>query len=97
MRKVSKIIKVLGKEKRKIGDGALEDLWLSDRLNRLKGKKMPNATVSKTFSVESVWDEKPLGYHVGWLGVHHEQVRYFLAPFLKSPFWKRGYWIEEFC
>lgn len=74
MRKVSKIVKVLGKEKRKIGDGALEDLWLSDRLNRLEGKKMPNATVSKTFSVESVWDEKPLGYHVGWLGVHHEQI-----------------------
>ena len=30
--------------------------------------------MSKTFSVESVWDDAPLGYHVGWLGVHHEQI-----------------------
>jgi len=74
LRKVSKIIKILEKQKRKVGDGALEDLWLSSRLNELEGKRMPNATISKTFSVESVWDDTPLGYHVGWLGVHHEQV-----------------------
>jgi hypothetical protein len=74
LRKVSKIIEVLKKEHRKIGDGALEDLWISDRLRRLEGAKMANATISKTFSVESVWDDAPLGYHVGWLGVHHEQV-----------------------
>jgi hypothetical protein len=74
LRKVSRIVKILEKEQRRIGDGALEDLWLSERLNRLEGKKMANSTISKTFSVESVWDKKPLGYHVGWLGVHHEQV-----------------------
>lgn len=74
LRKVSKILEVLGKERRRAGDSQLEDLWLSNRLNGLKGARMPNATVSKTFSVESVWDESPLGYHVGWLGVHHEQV-----------------------
>lgn len=90
LRKVSKIIKVLKKEKREIGDGALEDLWLSERLNRLEGRKMPNATVSKTFSVESVWDEKPLGYHVGWLGVHHEQVRNCPLLPLPPPHFGRG-------
>jgi hypothetical protein len=74
LRKVSKIIEVLKREHRKIRDGALEDLWISDRLRRLEGAKMANATISKTFSVESVWDDAPLGYHVGWLGVHHEQV-----------------------
>jgi hypothetical protein len=74
LRKVSKILKVLEKEKRRHGDGALEDLWLSSRLNDLQGAKMPNADMSKMFSVESVWDEAPLGYHIGWLGVHHEQV-----------------------
>jgi hypothetical protein len=41
---------------------------------KLEGAKLPHAKVSKTFSVEGVWDEKPLGYHVGWLGVHHGQV-----------------------
>jgi hypothetical protein len=74
LRKVSKIIKVLEKEKRTVGDGALEDLWLSTRLMQLEEARLPNATISKTFSVESVWDDTPLGYHVGWLGVHHEQV-----------------------
>jgi hypothetical protein len=84
LRKVSKIIKVLKREQRRIGDGALEDLWISDRLRMLEGAKMANATISKTFSVESVWDDAPLGYHVGWLGVHHEQVShsYFLEPHL---------------
>lgn len=74
LRKVSRIINVLQSEQRKIGDSGLEDWWLSDRMRKLPGARMANATVSKRFSVESVWDDKPLGYHVGWLGVHHEQV-----------------------
>jgi hypothetical protein len=77
LRKVSRILKVLEKEKRRHGDGALEDLWLTNGLKRLEGAQLPNATISKTFSVESVWDDATLGYHVGWLGVHHEQVRNF--------------------
>lgn len=80
LRKVSKIIQVLKAGDRKHGDGELEDLWLSNRLVKLSGSKMANASISKTFSVESVWDEKPLGYHVGWLGVHHPQV--YLSPIL---------------
>lgn len=74
LRKVSKILEVLKQQKRQDGDGALEDLWLSERIFSLTGSKMPNANISKTFSVESVWDDRPLGYHVGWLGVHHEQI-----------------------
>jgi hypothetical protein len=76
LRKVSKVLEVLEGERRTVGDGALEDLWLSSRLNGLEGARIPNATVSKTFSVESVWDDMPLGYHIGWLGVHHEQVKF---------------------
>lgn len=78
LRRVSSILRLLEKERRKPGDGALEDLWLSNGLNKLEGTKMANAAVSKTFSVESVWDEAPLGYHIGWLGVHHEQVSHFI-------------------
>lgn len=74
LRKVSRIRMVLEQEQRRKGDGALEDMWLATRLQRLVGSKMPNATISKHFSVESVWDDRPLGYHIGWLGVHHEQV-----------------------
>ena len=76
LRKVSKILEVLERERRVEGDGALEDLWLSSRLNGLPGARLPNANISKTFSVESVWDESPLRYHIGWLGVHHEQGRF---------------------
>ncbi|RAL59654.1 hypothetical protein DID88_000287 [Monilinia fructigena] len=74
LRRVSSILKVLEKERRKPGDGQLEDLWLSNTLNKLQGTKMANAKVSKSFSVESIWDEAPLGYHIGWLGVHHGQI-----------------------
>ena len=74
LRKVSRILKVLEKEQREKGDSGLEDWWLSSRLMQLEDARTPNANVSKKFSVESVWDEKPLGYHIGWLGVHHEQV-----------------------
>ncbi|ESZ90840.1 hypothetical protein SBOR_8785 [Sclerotinia borealis F-4128] len=74
LRRVSSILRLLEKERRKPKDGALEDLWLSNKLNKLKGSKMANAKVSKTFSVESVWDEAPLGYHIGWLGAHHQQI-----------------------
>lgn len=81
LRKVSRILKVLGRQKRRKGDGALEDLWLAERLKRLEGHHMPNATISKRFSVESVWDDRPLGYHIGWLGVHHEQVSFSVPIF----------------
>jgi hypothetical protein len=43
LRKISKIVKVLEKERRRIGDGALEDLWLSSRLNALPGQLIPIA------------------------------------------------------
>ena len=83
---------MLEKERRSEGDNALEDLWLSTKLNGLPGARLPNATVSKTFSVESVWDETPLGYHIGWLGVHHEQVRFSIPHFcqLCLPFLNRS-------
>ena len=80
---MSRILEVLERERRSEGDNAFEDLWLSTRLNALPGARLPNATVSKTFSVESVWDETPLGYHIGWLGVHHEQVRFFIPHFYR--------------
>jgi hypothetical protein len=41
LRKISKIVKVLEKESRRIGDGDLEDLWLSSRLNALPGQLIP--------------------------------------------------------
>ena len=74
LRKVSKILQVLENKKRTNTGMPFEDEWLSRELNALPGAQMAKADVSKTFSVESVWDEKPLGYHIGWMGVHHPQV-----------------------
>ncbi|KAH8816960.1 hypothetical protein F5884DRAFT_241150 [Xylogone sp. PMI_703] len=74
LRKISRILQVLEKESRTAGHPELEDLWLTNRMKDLDGAKMPNATISKHFSVESVWDESPMGYHIGWLGVHHPQI-----------------------
>lgn len=74
LRKVSSILAVLENNRRPVGDPALEDLWLASQLRSLPGTKLPDATISKGFSVESVWDDQPLGYHVGWMGVHHEQI-----------------------
>lgn len=74
LRRVSKILDVLVTKTRSIGNGALEDLWLSTRLKEMPGAVNANGSISKTFSVETVWDDHPLGYHVGWLGAHHGQV-----------------------
>lgn len=74
LRKVSKIVEVLEEQQRTSGNPELEDLWLARRINDLEGSQMPNASISKHFSVESVWDDSPMGYHIGWLGVHHPQV-----------------------
>ncbi len=75
LRRVSRILKVLEGKQREKGHVQLEDEWLSNQLAALPGARMANATISKTFSVEAnVWDDAPLGYHVGWMGVHHGQV-----------------------
>lgn len=64
LRHVPKIIQVLEKEKRKAGDELMEDRWLCDRLGVLPGVKNANGHVSSEFSVESVWNDKPFGYHL---------------------------------
>jgi hypothetical protein len=74
LRKVSRILQVLEKKRRVNTGMPFEDEWLSNELNALPGARMAVADISKTFSVESVWDEAPLGYHIGWMGVHHPQV-----------------------
>ncbi|RPA87942.1 hypothetical protein BJ508DRAFT_196802, partial [Ascobolus immersus RN42] len=70
LRRISKVLKVLEMEQREDDDPQLEDLWLSRRVGVLPGAVVPNGTISKTFSVESIWYEAPLGYHTGWEGLY---------------------------
>jgi len=79
LRKVSSIIKVLEKEKRKDSDPLLEDWWLCRRLEKLDGANMPDKDTQAAFSVESVWHDRPLGYHIGWLGGMYNRKIYMTA------------------
>lgn len=45
-----------------------EDEWFGQRISQTPGLKVANAEESKHFSVEEVYHEKPMGYHVRDLG-----------------------------
>lgn len=59
LRHVPSIVKVLEKETRPAGISIWEDRWFADKLD-----KLPPASITRTFSVESVYYERPLGYHL---------------------------------
>lgn len=48
----------------------MEDLWLIQRIGILPGARMANGTTESRFSVEHVWADEPMGYHLGWSGTH---------------------------
>jgi hypothetical protein len=59
LRRVSSIVKALQNETRPPNYFLWEDRWLNDHL-----KALPPPAISKQFSVESVWYERPIGYHL---------------------------------
>lgn len=68
LRRVSRMIQVLHFQKRRPGFWQLEDLWLIERIGILPGARMANGTTESRFSVEHVWSDEPMGYHLGWSG-----------------------------
>ncbi|KAK6337708.1 hypothetical protein TWF696_001191 [Orbilia brochopaga] len=68
LRRVRPIIDLLKKESRPDGHPELEDLWLCNRLAKMPGINMANGSMEAHFSVEAVWEDKPMGYHTGWSG-----------------------------
>ncbi|EWC47200.1 hypothetical protein DRE_03319 [Drechslerella stenobrocha 248] len=68
LRRVKPIIELLKRESRVDGDPQLEDLWLCNRLAQMEGVHMANGSTEAHFSVEAIWEEKPMGYHTGWSG-----------------------------
>jgi Protein of unknown function (DUF5672) len=77
LRHLPPIISLLHNETRKAGDKAWEDRWLCDRLQDRNDTvitgfggdnehliNMPSPTIEKKFSVESIWEDRPLGYHL---------------------------------
>jgi len=73
LRRLSKVKQVLSFQTRQ-DEGEPEDHWLVGRIATLPDANMPSPEVEKGFSVQAVWHEKPLGYHVSAHGTnrHHE-------------------------
>ena len=63
LRKVSKLREVLSFQKR-VDNTEMEDTWFTSRLGLVPSAKNANASIAGTFSVEDVWYEEPMGYHV---------------------------------
>ena len=61
---MSRIKEVLKFQSRQ-DDGEGEDRWLVRRVGLLPGAKMAENHVEQQFSVERIWYDKPLGYHMG--------------------------------
>ena len=65
---MSRIKEVLQFQSRQ-DENSVEDRWLVDRLGLMPESKMASAEVEAGFSVEGVWHDKPMGYHLGSSGV----------------------------
>lgn len=63
LRHVPPIISLLENVTR-IAQSEWEDRWLSDHLGEMDPVHMPNPEIERYFSVESVWTERPFGYHL---------------------------------
>lgn len=63
LRHVPDIVNVLQRHQRAAND-LPEDRWFSDHLGTMEGTNMPPPAVTRAFSVESLWAERPLGYHL---------------------------------
>ncbi|KAF3925868.1 hypothetical protein ABW20_dc0104090 [Dactylellina cionopaga] len=64
LRKISKIRQVLTFQER-INNTDPEDLWLITRVGLLPGANMATPVQESAFSVENVWHQSPMGYHLG--------------------------------
>ncbi|KAL9608611.1 MAG: hypothetical protein Q9167_006572 [Letrouitia subvulpina] len=63
LRRVSRIKQVLQFQTR-LDDGASEDKWLNDRIKVLPDINLPKPEIEKQFTVEGVWHERPMGFHL---------------------------------
>lgn len=67
LRRVSSMLEVI-KHQQRISNSEPEDVWLTDRLGCLPDAHTANGTESNKFSVESIWHDEPMGYHIGGSG-----------------------------
>jgi Protein of unknown function (DUF5672) len=63
LRRISSVRKILSFQSR-YNDTEPEDEWFGKRITVLPGAKVANGAQADHFSVEDLYHEKPLGYHV---------------------------------
>jgi hypothetical protein len=63
LRRVSAVRQILSFQTRYNGTEP-EDEWFGKRITVLPGAKVANGDEEDHFSVEAIWHEKPMGYHV---------------------------------
>ena len=63
LRRISAVRKILGFQSR-YNDTDPEDEWFGKRITVLPGARVASGTQEEHFSVEGIWHEKPMGYHV---------------------------------
>jgi len=63
IRRVSAIQRVLSFQERQ-NDTQPEDEWFGKRMTTMTGIKVATGEMEDHFSVEDVWHERPMGYHV---------------------------------
>lgn len=88
LRHVPQIISLLKEETREAGS-EWEDRWLCDRLGPRETATMPSPAIERLFSVESLWSDRPFGYHLRGSG-HALPVEIWGNQTLKSH-------ILEYC
>ena len=71
LRRVSKILEVLHFQKPYRGE-FYEDQWMAARVGLLPGAKMAAPEIERDFAVESLWSERPMGYHLNPAGLNGE-------------------------
>ena len=71
LRRVSKILEVLRFQKPYRGEFN-EDQWLAARIGLLPDANMADPELEKDFAVETIWSERPLGYHLNPGGLNGE-------------------------
>ncbi|KAJ6264990.1 hypothetical protein Dda_1145 [Drechslerella dactyloides] len=89
LRKISRIRQVLSFQQR-LPDSESDDAWLISRLGLLPGANMATPDQEAEFSVENIWHQSPMGYHVGrrlsddvWGNETHRKGVYEYCPEIK--------------
>ena len=90
LRRVSKIVEVLRFQQPYRGEFH-EEQWLAARIGLLPGAHMASPEVERDFSVESMWSERPMGFHLDpngfqgevWDNLERRKAIYEYCPEIK--------------